>query len=201
MRALLRLLLLPLRAPMLLWLLAVSVYLGMHWGHPYATGSEASQPLAPLVWSAQCLQAMLVVILCCMPDLLLRRFSMMLAASRFVTLVATLLLVTIGGLYLLHLDVFSNVLILASSVLLARLDLVRIRVVPSPPMLAIMLAVLVFVGAGVGRRLEIPLFQAEAPQRDAVPPLLKPQRMSPQLKRMPILGRVHAPTTENPPSR
>jgi hypothetical protein len=136
-----------------------------------------------------------------MPDLLLRRFSVMLAASRVVTLVATLLLVTIGGLYLLHLDVFSNVLILATSVLLARLDLVRIRVVPPSPLLALMLAVVVLVGAGVGHRLDTPLSQAEALPRDPVPHLLKPQRLSRQLQRMPILGRLHPPTTQPLQSR
>jgi hypothetical protein len=148
----LSLLLLPLRAPMLLLLAAVSVYLGLHWLDPQ-DGLGSTHHLASLFWSAQCAQALLVVVCCCMPDLLLRRFSVMLAASRVVTLVATLLLVTIGGLYLLHLEVLSNVLILAASVLLVRLDLLRIRLVPPPPVLALMLAVVVLVGANLGHRL------------------------------------------------
>jgi len=153
MRRLLRLLLLPLRAPMLLLLAGVSVYLGLHWVDPQAGGLNSTHDFAPLFWSAQCVQALLVVVFCCMPDLLLRRLSVMLAASRVVTLVASLLLVTIGGLYLLHLEVFSNVLILAASVLLVRLDLVRIRVAPAPGLLALLLAAVVLVGANLGHRL------------------------------------------------
>jgi len=153
MRRLLLLLLLPLRAPMLLLLAGVSVYLGLHWVDPQAGGLNSTNDFAPLFWSAQCVQALLVVVFCCMPDLLLRRFSVMLAASRVVTLVATLLLVTIGGLYLLHLEVFSNVLILAASVLLVRLDLVRIRLAPAPGLLALLLAGVVLVGANLGHRL------------------------------------------------
>jgi hypothetical protein len=138
---------------MLLLLAGVSVYLGLHWVDPQAGGLNSTHDFAPLFWSAQCVQALLVVVFCCMPDLLLRRLSVMLAASRVVTLVASLLLVTIGGLYLLHLEVFSNVLILAASVLLVRLDLVRIRVAPAPGLLALLLAAVVLVGANLGHRL------------------------------------------------
>jgi hypothetical protein len=74
-----------------------------------------------------------------------------------------LLLVITGGLYLLHLDVLSNVLILASTVLLARLDLVRIRVLPPPLVLAVMLSLLVLGGAGLGRVLEARYEPLQAP--------------------------------------
>jgi len=186
-----RLLLLPLQAPMLLLLAGVSIYLGLHWVDPQGSGLGASHHFAPLFWSAQCAQALLVVIICCMPDLLLRRFSVMLAASRVVTLVATLLLVTIGGLYLLHLEVFSTVLILATSVLLVRLDLARIRLAPPPTLLALMLAVVVLVGAGLGHRLGTS--EGSAPKAFAPPTPSVAQRALPKVstgRRMGLFGRV-----------
>jgi hypothetical protein len=86
-----------------------------------------------------------------MPDLLLQRISNLMAASRVMSLVISLLIVTVGGLYLLHLKVLTNVLILGTTVLLARLDLARIRVAPPPVLLAGVLGVLVLSGAWVGR--------------------------------------------------
>jgi hypothetical protein len=141
-----------------------------------------------LFWSAQCAQALLVVVFCCMPDLLLRRFSVMLAASRVVSLVATVLLVTIGGLYLLHLEVFSNVLILAASVLLVRLDLVRIRLAPAPGLLALLLAGVVLVGANLGHRLGT----AHASDNEGISPAATGQRAQPQVsnRRRLLLGRL-----------
>jgi hypothetical protein len=188
MRRLFLLLLLPLRAPMLLLLAAVSVYLGLHWVDPQAGGLNATHHFAPLFWSAQCAQALLVVVFCCMPDLLLRRFSVMLAASRVVTLVATVLLVTIGGLYLLHLEVFSNVLILAASVLLVRLDLVRIRLAPAPGLLALLLALVVLVGANLGHRLGT----AHASDNEGIAPAATGLRAKPQVsnRRRLLLGRL-----------
>jgi len=202
MRRLLRFLLLPLRAPMLLLLAVVSVYLGLHWGDPQGGGFDSTHDFAPLFWSAQCVQALLVVVFCCMPDLLVRRFSVMLAASRVVTLVATLLLVTIGGLYLLHLEVFSNVLILAASVLLVRLDLVRIRVAPPPVVLALMLALVVLVGANLGHRLGIS--QVSAKESAAPSPAAEQRRAQPQVsngRRMLLLGRVKPQEQRAPQAR
>jgi hypothetical protein len=51
--------------------------------------------------------------------------------------------------------VLSNVLILSSSVLLARLDLVRLRVVPPPFVMTLILSVLVLGGISLGRILEL----------------------------------------------
>jgi hypothetical protein len=99
----------------------------------------------------ECLQAVLVVLVCTMPELLLQQVSNAMAASRVVSLVITLLIVTVGGLYLLHLRVLANVLILASAVLLARLDLARIRVAPPPVVLSVSLTALVLAGAALGR--------------------------------------------------
>ena len=142
---LLRLLVLPLRAPLLLLLLAISIYEGIHWS---ASSTELS-----LGWVLECLQAVLVVLVCTMPDLLLQWMSGVMAASRVMSLVITLLLVTIGGLYLLHLRVLANVLVLACAVLLARLDLARVRVSPPPLVLSAGLTVLVLTGAVLGRLL------------------------------------------------
>jgi hypothetical protein len=93
----------------------------------------------------------LVVVVCTMPDLLLQRVSSLMAASRVMSLVISLLIVTVGGLYLLHLKVLTNVLILGTTVLLARLDLARVRVAPPPLLMAAVLGALVLAGAGVGR--------------------------------------------------
>ncbi len=154
MKSLLRLTILPVQAPMLLLLFAISTYLGMHWSRPITDEASKLASLGTLIWSAECLQALVVVVACTMPDLLLRQVSSLMAASRVMSLVVTLLLVITGGLYLLHMDVLSNVLILGSSVLLARLDLARIRVQPSPLLLAGLLSLLVLGGAGLGRTLE-----------------------------------------------
>jgi len=78
------------------------------------------------------------------------------AASRVVSLVVTLLIVTVGGLYLLHLNVLSNVLILASAVLLARLDLLRLRLMPQPLLMALGLSFVVLLGAALGRAIGVP---------------------------------------------
>jgi hypothetical protein len=146
-----RLLLVPLQAPMVLVLLAVSTYLGMHLSLPLDHDAPRMASVADLIWSAECLQALVVVVVCTIPDLLLRQISAMMAASRVVSLVLTLLLVTMGGLYLLHMEVLANVMILGSAVLLARLDLVRIRVVPPPLQMLAILSVLVLGGLTLGR--------------------------------------------------
>lgn len=157
MNTVLSLILLPLRAPLLLLLLLVSTYLGMHWSRPGAWADAGTSGVTDLIWSAECLQALIVVVVCTMPDLLLQRISSIMAASRVASLVITLLLVVTGGLYLLHLDVLSNVLILSSSVLLARLDLVRLRVVPPPFVMTLILIVLVLGGISLGRTVELQL--------------------------------------------
>jgi hypothetical protein len=151
MRRLIRLLSLPLRAPMLLVLVAVSVYEGLHWSTPELLSSRPLANLPSLLWSLDCLHALLVVLVCTMPDILLRRISIVMATSRVMSLVITLLLVTLGGLYLLHLKVLSNLLILASAVLLARLDLARIRISPPPLKQLVVFGGLVLLSASFGR--------------------------------------------------
>ena len=78
----LSLLLLPLRAPLLLLLLLISVYLGLHWSRPGSWADAGLSGVTDLIWSAECLQALIVVVVCTMPDLLLRRLSSIMAASR-----------------------------------------------------------------------------------------------------------------------
>ena len=156
MRAVFGVLLLPLRAPMLLVLLLVSGYMGLHWAEvaPLLL-SRAETPLqlelaGPLFWPLQCLQALVVVVFCAMPDLLLRELSQLMAASKALTLVVTLLIVITGGLYLLHLAVLAEVLVLASAVLLARLDLSRLRIAPAPLLAAAGLSSWVLAGIALG---------------------------------------------------
>jgi hypothetical protein len=144
-------LVLPLRAPMLLVLLLVSAYLGLHWA------DVPTEQVSWLFWPLQCLQAVSVVVVCTMPDLLLRELSSLMASSKALTLVVTLLSVITGGLYLLHMAVLSEVLVLASAVLLARLDLTRLRLVLPPPLAALGLSLWVLLGIGVGRGLHASL--------------------------------------------
>jgi hypothetical protein len=141
---------------MLLVLLLVSGYMGLHWAEvaPLLL-SRAETPLqlelaGSLFWPLQCLQALVVVVFCAMPDLLLRELSQLMAASKALTLVVTLLIVITGGLYLLHLAVLAEVLVLASAVLLARLDLSRLRIAPAPLMAAAGLSSWVLAGIGLG---------------------------------------------------
>ncbi len=156
MRAVFGVVLLPLRAPMLLVLLLVSSYMGLHWAEvaPLLL-NRAETPLqlelaGSLFWPLQCLQALVVVVFCAMPDLLLRELSQLMAASKALTLVVTLLIVITGGLYLLHLAVLAEVLVLASAVLLARLDLSRLRIAPAPLWAAAGLSLWVLAGIGLG---------------------------------------------------
>ena len=155
-KAVFGLLLLPVRAPMLLVLLLVSGYMGLHLAEvaPLLL-SRAETPLqlelaGPLFWPLQCLQALVVVVVCAMPDLLLRELSQLMAASKALTLVVTLLIVITCGLYLLHLAVLAEVLVLASAVLLARLDLSRLRIAPAPLLGAAGLSSWVLLGIGLG---------------------------------------------------
>ena len=150
MSTFLRYLLLPFRAPMLLILLLVSAYVGLDWAvsRQAMPGQDAMDGLA---WAMECLQAVVVVVVCTLPDLLLRQISSLMASSRVVSLVASLLIVTLAGIYMLHLEMLANVLVLGCGVLLARLDMVRARLVPPPLVTMVLLVVLVVGGASLGR--------------------------------------------------
>jgi hypothetical protein len=153
MKGTIRLLLVPLQAPMLLLLLVVSAYLGAHISAEIGVQrglADTATTVRPMLWWLECLQAIVVVVICSIPDLLLRQVSTLMSASRVLSLVITLLIVTMGGLYLLHLNVLANVLILGSSVMLARLDLARIRVVYSPLLSTALLGLVVLGGMMLG---------------------------------------------------
>jgi len=153
--ALLHLASIPFRAPMTMVLLSVSVYFGLHWTL-LAPGALQLRGLDPqLFWIVELVQAAIVVVVCSLPQLLLRHLSLLMASSRVLTLVVTLLLVITAGLYLLNLRIFSEMLILASAVLLCRLDLTRIRVVPSPLAMASSMVLLVYAGIWTGHRLAL----------------------------------------------
>ena len=147
---LLRYALLPVRAPMLLLLFGVSTYLGSRWSHTLDPQIFGTGLYRNLLLSVECLQALMVVVVCTIPDILMHQLSTMMAYSRVVSLVGTLLLVIAGGLYLLHLSVFSSVLILACSVLLVRLDLVRADMVPPRTITICILGLVVMTGISLG---------------------------------------------------
>ena len=153
---LLRTLGLPVRAPMLMVLFFVAVVLGNHW-NVLRADFTAAKGLDPVwFWFFELIQVQVVVLLCTMPDLLLRQVSLVMASSRVMTLVVTLLLVVTGGIYLLKLNVLTNVLILGSAVLLARLDLTRIGVVPAPFPSLVLLSAVVYGGIAAGSALPHP---------------------------------------------
>jgi hypothetical protein len=147
---LLRYALLPVRAPMVLLLFGVSIYLGSRWSHTLDPQVFGNGLFRNLLLTVECLQALLVVVVCTIPDILMHELSSMMAYSRVVSLVGTLLLVIMGGLYLLHLSVFSSVLILACSVFLVRLDLVRADMVPPRLITIFLLGFVVMLGISLG---------------------------------------------------
>ncbi|HGY5533284.1 MAG: hypothetical protein AB8A49_05270 [Prochlorococcus sp.] len=154
--AILRLLFLPFRAPSLLVLFAVAIVMGNHWSILEAAPKSTPGIEAQLFWTVELLQAMVVVVICTMPDLIMRQISMLMAFSRAISLVIVLLLVITAGLYLLHMRVFADVLIIASAVLLARIDLTRIRVVSAPAVMAIALGAILLSGIWLGQTIDLP---------------------------------------------
>ena len=81
-------------------------------------------------WVLSLSQVVIVVSFCTLPELVLRQISLFMAASKALTLVVTLLVVVVGGMYLLYMPGFADLLVLTAALLLARLDLVRLRVWP-----------------------------------------------------------------------
>ena len=75
---LLRFLLLPFRAPLVLLLFAVATVMGNHWTVFQQQLLQSNGLDAPVFWTVEVLQA-LVVVVCTMPDLLLRQISMLMA--------------------------------------------------------------------------------------------------------------------------
>ena len=102
----LRLLSLPVRAPLLTVLFLVAVVLGNHWQIVQPTFTSLYDVSAVWFWCFVLLQTQVVVVFCTMPDLLLRQVSLLMASSRVMTLVVTLLVVITGGIYLLKFNVY-----------------------------------------------------------------------------------------------
>ena len=149
---------LPLRAPLLIVLFGVAVLMGHQWTLLAPQVSQTSDlPLQWLLW-LEALQLLLVLILCTMPDLLMRRVSLLMASSRSMTLLVTLLVVIGAGIYLLRLNVLMDVLIVASALLLARLDLVRVGMDATPTLSILLLGSLLFGGVLLGHCIPDPSF-------------------------------------------
>ena len=85
-----------------------------------------------------------------MPDLLMRRVSLLMASSRSMNLLVTLLVVIAAGIYLMRLNVLTDVLIIASALLLARLDLFRAGLEATPALSILLLGSLLFGGVVLG---------------------------------------------------
>lgn len=155
---LMRWLSLPLRAPLLILLFGVSAVMGHQWTLLAPRFSSSSGLPLPMLFGLEVVQLLLVLILCTMPDLLMRRISMLMASSRSMTLLVTLLLVVGAGIYLLRLNVLSDMLIIASALLLARLDLVRVGLDATPVTSILLLGSLLFGGVVFGHFLPHPSF-------------------------------------------
>ena len=149
---------LPLRAPLLILLFGVSAVMGHQWTLLAPRFSSSSGLPLPMLFGLEVVQLFLVLILCTMPDLLMRRISMLMASSRSMTLLVTLLLVVGAGIYLLRLNVLSDMLIIASALLLARLDLVRVGLDATPLTSILLLGSLLFGGVVFGHFLPHPSF-------------------------------------------
>lgn len=156
--AILRFLAIPFRAPLVTVMFCVAILMGNHW----SMIQEARGMNPQIFWYVEVVQAVVIVFICTMPDLFLRQVSMLMAMSRAISLVIVLLMVILGGLYLLRLSILSDVLILASSVLLARLDLARIKVISTPVTLSIALGGIVLFGIWIGQALPSSLFPVSA---------------------------------------
>ena len=154
---------LPLRAPLLIVLFGVSAVMGHQWTLLSSRFSASSGLPLPLLFGLEVLQLLLVLILCTMPDLLMRRVSLLMASSRSITLLVTLLVVIGAGIYLLRLNVLTDVLIIASALLLARLDLVRIGLDATPVTSILLLGTLLFGGVVLGHSLPHPSFVVVTP--------------------------------------
>ena len=156
----LRWLTLPARAPMLILLALISVFLGAHWGLLQADirSSVADQSLVDeAYWVLSLSQVVIVVSFCTLPELVLRQISLFMAASKALTLVVTLLVVVVGGMHQPYMPGFGDLLVLTAALLLARLDLVRLKIWP-PAWLGLIgfnIFILVFMHYGHAMHLEL----------------------------------------------
>ena len=148
---LLRLLQLPLQVPSLSLLLLVGALLGHHWTLLESSLSPKWGISPDLFWMVSLIQVFAIVLFCTIPSLLLRQLSLLMASSRVVTLVVTLLIVVTIGVYLLHINLLRDVLILASSLMLVRLDLARIGLALPERFVLFLLSTCAYTGLLFGR--------------------------------------------------
>ena len=104
-------------------------------------------------WIMQFLKLLIVVIVSTSPELLLRYLSRLISSSRVMSLIITLLLVITLGIFMLKLNLLIDMLILSSSLLLARLELEKNGLSLHPFWGMFLLASLVISGAIIGHYL------------------------------------------------
>ena len=150
------LLTLPLRAPLLSVLFGVAIVMGNQWSLLQPEISHHRDIPIQVFLVFEVVQVLAVLVICTMPDLLMRNVSLVMASSRVMTLLVTLLLVIVSGLYLLRLNLLSDLLIVASALLLARLDLIRVGIIPTPRLSMLLLGTVLFVGIALGHQLPNP---------------------------------------------
>ena len=150
------LLTLPLRAPLLSVLFGVAIVMGNQWSLLQPEISHHRDIPIQVFLVFEVVQVLAVLVICTMPDLLMRNVSLVMASSRVMTLLVTLLLVIVSGLYVLRLNLLSDLLILASALLLARLDLIRVGIIPTPRLSMLLLGTILFVGIALGHQLPHP---------------------------------------------
>ena len=150
------LLTLPLRAPLLSVLFGVAIVMGNQWSLFQPEISHHRDIPIQVFLVFEVVQVLAVLVICTMPDLLMRNVSLVMASSRVMTLLVTLLLVIVSGLYLLRLNLLSDLLIVASALLLARLDLIRGGIIPTPRLSMLLLGTVLFVGIALGHQLPNP---------------------------------------------
>ena len=154
--SLLSLFTLPFRAPLVGGLFLVALVMGNHWSVNESTYALNQSISVGVFWVFQLIQVIAVVVIFTIPDLLMRQVSMLMASSRVISLVVTLLMVIVLGLYVVRLHRLTDVMILASAVLLARLDLIRIGIVPPPLLTIIGFTAVLLSGIGLGWALPNP---------------------------------------------
>ncbi len=129
----LKLLLLPIRAPMITLLGLISFYLGANWGfeQDVLRGSGIDATIVDKAyWIFYLAQVFVVILFCTLPDLVFGQLTLFMGASKFLALALALLFFVLVNMYLWY-KPGNDLTILASALLLARLDLARLRIWPS----------------------------------------------------------------------
>ena len=102
------LLTLPLRAPLLSVLFGVAIVMGNQWSLFQPEISHHRDIPIQVFLVLEVVQVLAVLVICTMPDLLMRNVTRVMASSRVITLLVTLLLVIVSGLYLLRINQLSD---------------------------------------------------------------------------------------------